>query len=259
ASNKEERGHDLSACSLANHRIAKYPNPGPTLPTPPKTPLPTSPVLPKRGMGRVWIIYGSDCVTTRRYSGDRSVIGRNSVTPLYPYRLTQHDSIICIRLDADFDQVRGNLLSQTKTLSQYPKCSRWVTYCRNDLSLYPLSNIPYYTVKICLELGGNSGITVIVTDNGRRVESESWNVAATDQITQGAVGDSNIEQGEDVGLIEIANQLWTDAVRQNSLRDDTSSKTCVLLGLVQFASVDGFVYRKIFSTSEILQLISCLF
>ncbi|CAF3561783.1 unnamed protein product, partial [Fusarium graminearum] len=133
----------------------KYPNPCPTLPTPPKTPLPTSPVLPKRGMGR-----------------------------------------------------------------------------------------------ICLELGGNSGITVIVTDNGRRVESESWNVAATDQITQGAVGDSNIEQGEDVGLIEIASQLWTDAVRQNSLRDDTSSK---------FASVDGFVYRKIFSTSEILQLISCLF
>ncbi|CEF85539.1 hypothetical protein FGSG_06485 [Fusarium graminearum PH-1] len=198
----------------------KYPNPCPTLPTPPKTPLPTSPVLPKRGMGRVWIIYGSDCVTTRRYSGNRSLIGRNSVTPLYSYRLTQYDSIICIRLDADFDQVRGN---------------------------------------ICLELGGNSGITVIVTDNGRRVESESWNVAATDQITQGAVGDSNIEQGEDVGLIEIASQLWTDAVRQNSLRDDTSSKTCVLLGLVQFASVDGFVYRKIFSTSEILQLISCLF
>ncbi|KAK6703831.1 hypothetical protein SNK05_007779 [Fusarium graminearum] len=83
-------------------------------------------------------------------------------------------------------------------------------------------------VKICLELGGNSGITVIVTDNGRRVESESWNVAATDQITQGAVGDSNIEQGEDVGLIEIASQLWTDAVRQNSLRDDTSSKVCLI-------------------------------
>ncbi|PTD09757.1 hypothetical protein FCULG_00008918, partial [Fusarium culmorum] len=78
------------------------------------------------------------------------------------------------------------------------------------------------------------------------VESESWNVAAADQITRGAVGDSNIEQGEDVGLTETASQLWTDAVRQNSLRDDASSITCVLLGLVQFASGDGFVNRKIF-------------
>ncbi|CAF3477511.1 unnamed protein product, partial [Fusarium graminearum] len=162
----------------------------------------------------VWTIYGSDCVTTRRYSGDRSLIGRNSFVGVY-----------------------GSFFHKPK----------------------PSANIPNVHVKICLELGGNSGITVIVTDNGRRVESESWNVAATDQITQGAVGDSNIEQGEDVGLIEIANQLWTDAVRQNSLRDDTSSKTCVLLGLVQFASVDGFVYRKNFSTSEILQFISCLF